>query len=137
MCMCMTESLLLYSKNYHNLVNQLYFNKTQKKKKKEADCSGSGPCEGAGSIPSSTQWVKGSCIVAAVALLVDAAWTQSLARGTSLCLGCGHKIKKKKKDFVTKTKEPSHISANNAGRCSGIHSCVKCPTDVGMRLVFL
>ena len=28
-CICITESLL-YSRKYHNLVNQLYFNKTLK-----------------------------------------------------------------------------------------------------------
>ena len=32
MCICITESLL-YNRNYHNLVNQLYFNKTLKNKK--------------------------------------------------------------------------------------------------------
>ena len=33
-CTCVIESLL-YSRNYHNIVNQLYFNKTWKKWKKE------------------------------------------------------------------------------------------------------
>ena len=27
-CTCMAESYTLYSKNYHNLINQLYLNKT-------------------------------------------------------------------------------------------------------------
>lgn len=40
------------------------------------------------------------------------------------------------KDFVNKTKEPSDIFTNNAGRCIGIHSYVKCPT-VGLTFIVL
>lgn len=41
MCMCITESLL-YSRNYHNVVNQLYFNKALKMKKNVINLKGKG-----------------------------------------------------------------------------------------------
>ena len=31
-CTCITESLLLYSRDWHHIVNQLYFNKKKLKK---------------------------------------------------------------------------------------------------------
>ena len=62
--------------------------KRQKKKKKESDCSGSGPCGGAGLIPSLAQWVKGSSVAAAEAEI------QSLARELPYAVSLD--IKKKK-----------------------------------------
>ena len=46
---------------------------------KKSDCSGSGWCRGAGSIPHPTQWVKGSGIAEAVSYVTAAAQIQSLA----------------------------------------------------------
>ena len=50
-CICMVESLFLFTWNYHNIVNQLYPNKNKKlkKKKKERTCKG-GPWLGSGNL---------------------------------------------------------------------------------------
>ena len=68
---------LLYSRNYHNIVNQLYFSTTLKNEKREffygtigqeSDCGISGGCRAADSIPSPAQWFKESIFTAAVQL---------------------------------------------------------------------
>ena len=52
MCICITESLFLYNRNYYNIVNQLYVNKTfkneKKKEKKTKNPEGVSLCEKVG-----------------------------------------------------------------------------------------
>ena len=49
----------------------------------------------AGSIPSPRQWIKGSSVATAVALVTAVAHIQSLALELPYCHACSHKKKKK------------------------------------------
>ena len=65
-----------------------------KKRKKESDCSISGHCRGADSMPSPAQWVKGSSIATALAQAAAVAWIPSPAQKLPYVMGVAIKLKK-------------------------------------------
>ena len=62
---------------------------------KNLNCSGLGPCRGAGSIPGPVQWVKGSGVAPAVAEITAVVQTHSLAWELPYATGVTIKWKKK------------------------------------------